>query len=137
MTESRHVVRAGALTREVTVEDGRLRTTGLAGVPVESAGEVALVLDAARYRQDVEGWRFARGRHDGFERDDFDDAAWQTVPHLHPIYDVRYEGHACFRTRFALPGGERRQSVTLVLGGLDDEDWSGYAVLVNGVALDA
>lgn len=54
------------MTREIAVEGGRLRTTALAGLPVESSVEIALVLDAARFRHDVEGWRFARGRHEGF-----------------------------------------------------------------------
>lgn len=67
---------------------------------------------------------------------DYDDSAWQTVPHLHPIYDVRYDGHACFRTRFTLPESERGRPVTLVLGGLDDEDWQAYRLFVNGDLVD-
>jgi hypothetical protein len=122
--------------RTLAVEDGRLRTIELAGVPVQSE-ELALVLDAARFRHDVVGWRFSRERAEGFAGDDFDDSRWQLVPHLHPIYHLRYEGSGFFRHHFSLPTNERGSEATIVLGGLDDEDWQSYRVFLNGEELDA
>jgi hypothetical protein len=98
--------------------------------------ELMLVLDAARWRHDVAGWRFTRSGRDGaargFHRADLDDSAWTATSHLHPLYGVRYDGCAWFRHRFALPESEQGQTITLVLGGLDDEDWLRYRVFLNG-----
>lgn len=124
----------GPLSRLLESAGDRLRTTRLAGHAVESR-ELALVLDAASWRHDVPGWRFRKGGGD-FAAPDVDDSGWLAVSHLHPLYDVRYDGRAWFRHAFSVPEAQRGAPLLAVLGGLDDEDWLGYRVFLNGRRLD-
>jgi hypothetical protein len=131
----------GTVRRSLELRDG-LETTELrAGgrdIAVRSR-ELAVVLDSANWRHDFASWRWTRsdaeGVRNGFHQPDFDDSAWATVPVLHAIYDARYDGHAWFRQRFLVPERYAGRPLTLGLGGMDDEDWTGYVVHLNGVEL--
>jgi hypothetical protein len=132
------------VTRVLETDDGRPRTTELRFgdvVPVVDARELTLVLDGADWRHDIPGWRFTRagadGQGRGFHAPAFDDTGWLGVSHLHPLYDVRYDGRAWFRHAFVVPESEHGRELSLVLGGLDDEDWLGYRVFLNGELVDA
>jgi hypothetical protein len=124
---------AGIRTVAIEVTDGRHVATG--------GDELALVLDTARWRRDIESWRHrtsdADGTLEGFHHHDIDDASWVEVPHLHPDYHPSFRGHAWFRTRVEIPEEFRGEPITLGLGGMDDEDWLAYRVFLNAIEIDA
>ena len=130
-------------SRELSLDKTSIRTAALVlegeRMGVE-ARELELVFDASRWRYDVPWWRWYRGSGGsapaGFEQPEFDDSAWSHVPHLHPIYDPAFDGLAWFRHEFDLPEGLDGETITIGVGGMDDEDWRRYAVFLNGVRLD-
>lgn len=135
----------GTVTRHLKVDGDMLTTCALAtpdrrAVAVEST-ELSLILDASIHRYDFSSWRWTRygaeGVADGLHLPDYDDSSWARVPVLHPIYDMRYSGHAWFREEFSLPREHAEESVTIMLGGMDDEDWDAYRVFLNGQEIGA
>lgn len=126
--------------RVLQIDEGRLSTTAI-GVDGESlvvtrSEEVALIMDASRWRHDIDGWRFIRGEGETqdakWHSPDCDDRNWMVVTHLHPLYHTSFPGRACFRHRFALPEEFAGEDVTFVIGGFDIEDWLSYRLSVNG-----
>src|SRR5918999_982691 len=123
------VVGNGEVERVLSVDGDRLRTTRLGEHDVVSA-ELALVLDASTWRVDVPGWRFAQAEERGWAEPGFDDSGWRQGSPLHPLSHPRYDGGGWSRWRFSFPAEVAATRLTLVLGGLDDEDWLAYRVLV-------
>jgi hypothetical protein len=110
-------------------------------VEVAGSSELALTLDASRWRHDIEAWRFCRdtdscAKPEEWHEPGFDDSSWLTSTHLLPLYHGSYSGSACFRTRVTLPAEHAGEVVTFVLGGFDAEDWRRYRVWLNGHVLD-
>lgn len=136
----RHLVGNTLLARELEIDGSRIRTRGLwlgeRQLPITESTELALVLDAARWRHDIESWRWRRsddaGEARGYATPELDDSGWRVTPHLHPIYDSRYDGHAWFRQKVPLSADAEGEPIVLGLGGMDDEDWGSYRVFVNG-----
>lgn len=140
----RYLIGGDGLAREVEVsEEGAVSTTALhcsgTRLPLHG-GELAVLLDAARWRYDISHWRWARSGPDGHESGvaerDFDDSGWAVCPHLHPLYYPAYDDHAWFRHDVLVPEMLRGEPVTFVLGGMDDEDWDEYRVFLDGAELE-
>ncbi|MDB5076523.1 MAG: Alpha-L-rhamnosidase domain protein [Chloroflexi bacterium] len=131
------------LEREITIANGDIHSTTLQLEPrtalSSSAHELVLVLDTARWRHDIPQWRWTKcgptGEADGYFRLDFDDTTWAVVPHLLPIFDAAYDGWAWFRQEFVLPREQRGQPISIVVGGMDDEDWTQYRLFLNEVLI--
>jgi hypothetical protein len=121
---------------------------GTSGAPLASptvrlawaADAPRAVIAAWRWRHDLPGWRWRRidgpDPEPGFAAVGYDDAGWDTVPHLHPIYDRFYAGGAQFRQSFLLPAELEGERLVVGLGGMDDEDWLLYRAFLNGVEID-
>ena len=128
--------------RVVAADAGRLRTLALGrpgadDVALRDVRELAVVCDASRWRGDLPGWRWlgdagADGVERGLASPDHDDSGWVQTSHLHPYYHVQVHGTSWFRARVELPAGERGQPLHVVLGSIDDEDWSRYRLFVDG-----
>lgn len=135
-------IAASGVERIVEVREGRVATrrlglVGGAGVDVEGR-ELALVIDAATWRHDVPTWRWRSGGTipATWRSPAFDDSAWRVVPHLHPIITARSQGPSRFRAWLTLPVEAQGEPITVLLGGLDAEDWSQYATWLDGEPLD-
>jgi hypothetical protein len=126
------------LSRVLTIDEGRVETEEIAGTRVRSR-ELAVTVDTALWRHDVEGWRWTMGDHGderGFQEPRFDDGRWRRTPHLHPDYHPRSNADAWFRTTFELPAEMHAHPIVLGIGGMDDEDWGRYRVYLNGDLVD-
>lgn len=134
----------GAVTRELSVRDGRISTDALAlpdGRRIAVTGtELALVVATDAWRHDIPIWRWREVEPgDPFDgaAPALDDGGWRIVPHLHPVFDSRTVRISWFRARITLPAERASGPIHIVLGGLDDEDWSSYAAFLDGRPLDA
>lgn len=136
-------VTGGAVTRSLKIKGGELTTTEIAigrwTAEVHSR-ELALVVDSAAWRYDIPTWRWrasATSMDDAWADPTLDDADWRVVPHLHPVFDATTLEESWFRTELDLAGRIEDEPVRIVLGGMDDEDWSEYVAYLDGVRLDA
>jgi len=80
-------------------------------------------------------WRFRTGDDPRYAARDFDDDAWETIPvplHWEQAGHPDYDGHAWYRTRFALPA-VTAPAAHLELGKIDDND----ETFINGVRIGA
>ncbi len=132
------------LRRHVTLTDGSVSTTTLdlgQGEASMTGRELVLEFDSSRWRHDVPTWRW----HDGEDPDlvetavteAFDDSGWRVVPHLHPVLTVTHDRPSWFRAQVPIPDWARGETVFIVLGGYDHEDWMTYQAFLGGVSLGA
>ena len=80
-------------------------------------------------------WRFRTGDDPRYAARAFDDDAWETIPvplHWEQAGHPDYDGHAWYRTRFALPA-VTAPAAHLELGKIDDND----ETFINGVRIGA
>lgn len=120
--------------------------------PIHRFAVCRLILDAASWRIDIPGWRFHAGSgtalppdeemgfRRGFHCPDIDETGWGHAAALNhfPVGGVGYSavvypGYGWYRARLALPAAAAGESVSLVLGGWDNQDWLHYRVYCNGV----
>lgn len=134
-------VMGGAAARDLTIVNGVLATVGVQVGPrqlsIARATELALVLDTATWRHDIATWRWRTTTDAGtaFADPALDDSSWRVVPHLQPVFDATTAETSWFRTD--IPVSQSVDSpLRLVLGGLDDEDWSSYDVFLDGRHVD-
>lgn len=136
-------VSGAGLERDLAIAAGRLETTGIrlpGGSHVAlTSTELEVVVATGAWRHDIPTWRWHEVDHptdDGPADPAIDDASWRLVPHLHPVFDSRTDRTSWFRTTVTLPAEFRDTPLEFVLGGFDDEDWSGYAAWLDGNELD-
>lgn len=135
-------IAAAGVERTVEVRDGRARTVriGLVGSPglTVDGRELTLVLDAATWRHDIPTWRWRSGgpAAPGWQAPDFDDGAWRIVPHLQPVITARAAGPSRFRAWVTVPPAVEGEPVSVVLGGLDGQDWTRYETWLDDRPLD-
>lgn len=134
-------IAASGVERIVEVREGRVATrrlglVGGAGIEVEGR-ELALVLDATTWRHDIPTWRWRSGGviPSTWRGPAFDDRGWRVVPHLHPLITARSAGSSRFRAWLTLPAAVEGEPITVLVGGLDAEDWSRYATWLDGEPL--
>lgn len=137
-------VRGGAVSRALAIRDGTLSTTALQVDELDAVKldttELALILHTATWRRDIAIWRWRTTTgpaDDGFADPGLDDSDWRIVPHVHPVFDATTSADSWFRTELSIDRDAGRGPITICLGGLDAEDWSSYAVYLDGVQLDA
>ncbi len=136
-------LRGGTVERELIVDGDRLATTairfdGSETVACEST-ELAVIVSTHAWRHDIPMWRWHRVTEpagDSMAQPQLDDSEWRIVPHLHPVFDAIDDAESWFRARIPVPPATDGQR-WLVIGGFDDEDWTSYAVYLDGSLLDA
>jgi hypothetical protein len=128
----------------LAIRDGTLSTTALHvgdrdPVTLDTT-ELALILHTATWRRDIAIWRWrttTSGTDEGLADPGLDVSDWRIVPHLHPVFDATTAADSWFRTELSIDHDAGDGPITIGLGGLDDEDWSSYAVYLDGSQLDA
>lgn len=143
-TDASFRVQGGAAWRDLSIHDGILSTTAI-GIGERArfdlaSTELALVLDTATWRRDIAIWRWSTAAEavgEEFAAPDLDDSGWRIVPHLHPLFDTTTATASWFRTELMIDENAGDESISIVIGGFDDEDWTTYVAYLDGAPLHA
>ena len=125
--------------------------------PLSSAQEIVLTFSASKHRVEIPWWRFAFGPDQtsvlpaqeqgfrlGYHLPDFSDRGWGATENLllRSLRGVKrhddgitYDGFGWFRCWFELPKDAEGETIILVLGGHDCQDWNEYWVYLNGAEI--
>jgi hypothetical protein len=144
-SDSTYRISAASVSRVIRLEGGTPRTIEVTptlgqGIAVEGQ-ELSIVLDSATWRHDIPMWRWIEEPDEQvpvtWADPGFDDSDWRLAPHLHPVITARAAAPSWFRARVTLPIAVKGSSVSIVLGGLDGQDWSEYSTYIDGRPLDS